>query len=285
MRITKLCKAVLVFCLIIGISNVGRAADGDELVEVGEDLSLSGQAVQGGLIIARTRSDASVSVDGRDVRVSPEGVFLVGFTRDHEPTSTLVVTFPDGRSITHEFAVASREYKIQRVEGVPKRTVTPPEDQLRRIRKETAMIVAARKRDDSRTDFLDGFIWPVTGPISGVYGSQRYYNGKPGRPHYGVDIARPTGTPVAAPAGGIITLAHADMFFSGGTIMIDHGHGLSSAFLHLSKVSVEVDQRVEQGDIVGEIGASGRATGPHLDWRMNLFKLRIDPELLAPPMP
>ena len=135
------------------------------------------------------------------------------------------------------------------------------------------------------TIFLAGFIWPLQGPITGVYGSQRILNGEPRRPHFGVDVAAPTGTPVVAPADAIVTLVHPDMYFSGGTLIMDHGHGLSSTFIHLHKVLVEEGQVVKQGDVVAEVGATGRVTGPHLDWRMNLFTVRIDPELLVPPMP
>jgi len=180
---------------------------------------------------------------------------------------------------------SSRDYNIQRVEGVPKKTVNPGPEYYQRIRAEAA---AARKARAVRFDlpyYLQNFQWPVTGPISGVYGSQRYYNGTPRRPHYGVDIARPTGTPVLAPAAGVVTLAHDDMFFSGGTLILDHGQGLSSSFLHLSKLIVEVGQTIEQGQIIAEVGASGRVTGPHLDWRMNWLDQRVDPQLLVPPMP
>ena len=134
-------------------------------------------------------------------------------------------------------------------------------------------------------DALAGFQWPAIGPISGVYGSQRIYNGTPRSPHYGVDVAVPTGTPVLAPSSGVVTLAEPDLFYSGGTIILDHGFRLSSSFLHLSKVHVAVGQEVKQGELIGEVGATGRATGPHLDWRMSWRNQRIDPQLLAPPMP
>jgi murein DD-endopeptidase MepM/ murein hydrolase activator NlpD len=133
-------------------------------------------------------------------------------------------------------------------------------------------------------DFAGAFHWPLEGPITGVYGSQRVYNDVPGRPHYGVDVAAATGTPITTPAPGLVTLAHPDMFYSGGTVIIDHGYGISSTMMHLSKVLVDVGQEVVPGDIIAEVGASGRATGPHLDWRMNWFKVRIDPQLLVQPM-
>ena len=147
------------------------------------------------------------------------------------------------------------------------------------------MIRKARQRDDPRTDFLSGWMWPVSGPISGVYGSQRVLNGEPRRPHYGVDIAAPVGTPVRAPADGLVTLSHPDMFFSGVTLVLDHGHNLSSSFLHLNKSLVKTGDRVKRGDVIAEVGKSGRVTGAHLDWRMNYQAERIDPELLVPPMP
>ena len=156
---------------------------------------------------------------------------------------------------------------------------------LDRIKNDNRIVALARKRNDARTDFDKGFIWPVKGRITGVYGSQRVFNGVPKRPHFGIDIAAPTGTKVLAPAGGIVTLAEDDLYYSGGTLIIDHGHGLSSTFIHLHKNLVKVGDRVEQGDAVAEVGATGRVTGPHLDWRMNWFKHRIDPELLVKHLP
>ena len=143
----------------------------------------------------------------------------------------------------------------------------------------------ARKLDAERTDFLTGFIWPAKGRISGVYGSQRILNGQPRRPHFGVDVAAPVGTEVRAPADGVVTMVHSDMFYSGGTMILDHGHGLSSSFLHLHRILVKKGQRIRQGDLIAEIGATGRVTGPHLDWRINLFAKRLDPQLLVSEMP
>ncbi len=152
---------------------------------------------------------------------------------------------------------------------------------LSRIRKEAEQVREARVPDTDQEDFFNGFGWPVKGRISGVYGSQRVYNGKPGRPHYGLDIAVPTGTPVAAPADGIVRLVDSDLYYSGGTIIIDHGHGLFSSFLHLSKVSVKGGTTIKRGQIIGEVGATGRVTGAHLDWRYNWFDKRLDPALLT----
>ncbi len=250
------------------------------------ELTFSGTFSQGGLVQGVVQPGAIVKVDGKPVRVSDAGVFLVGFGRDAPAELSVQVRYPDGKMAQRLLKVAKREYKIQRIDGLPKRKVTPrSKEDLARIRKESALSRSARKRDDPRTDFLVDFIWPVTGPISGVYGSQRILNGQPRRPHFGVDIARPVGTLVKAPAAGIVTLVHSDMFFSGGTLILDHGHGLSSSFLHLSRILVTEGQRIEQGDVIAEIGATGRVTGAHLDWRMNLFTKRVDPQLLVPPMP
>ena len=250
-------------------------------------VSLQGQLVQGGLVWGQAAPGSRVTLDEEPLDVLADGTFIAGFGRDAAPGAELVVT--ESGSCTQALQIARREYNIQRVEGVPQETVTPPPEQLERIRKERELVRSAKSRTLRRPELLQaalaGFQWPAVGPISGVYGSQRVYNGEPRSPHYGVDVAMPTGTPVRAPAAGVITLAEPDLFYSGGTIILDHGYRLSSSFLHLSKVSVAVGQEVRAGDVIGEIGASGRATGPHLDWRMSWRSQRIDPQLLAPPMP
>ncbi len=246
---------------------------------------LEGPKIQGGLVRGRVAPGSTVKFEGERVRVSKDGWFLIGFGRDAPPKAVLSVTFPDGRSQHYGLAVKPRKYRIQRIDGLPSRKVTPNEEDLRRIRKEVALVRRARKVDDARTDFLGGFHWPVKGRISGVYGSQRVLNGEPRRPHYGIDIAAPKGTRVMAPAAGVVTLVHRDMYFSGGTMIVDHGHGLSSAFLHLSRILVKKGQRVKQGQPIAEVGSTGRSTGPHLDWRINLFGRRLDAALLVGPMP
>jgi len=249
------------------------------------ELRLDGPMTQGGLLVGHARPGSEVLHDGETVRVSPNGVFLIGFGRDASAASELKLTLPGGEIINHPLKVAPRQYKIQRIDGLPPRKVTPKPEDLERIRADVAAAKAARKRDDARTDFLTGFQWPAQARISGVYGSQRVLNGKPRRPHFGVDLALPEGSPVRAPADAVVTLAHPDMFFSGATLIMDHGHGLSSSFLHLKRILVKEGEVVKQGQVVAEAGASGRATGPHLDWRMNLGSKRIDPALLAGPMP
>ena len=254
-------------------------------ISIGAQLSLSGSFVQGGLVTGKSPPGTRVMVDGEPVRVSEEGYFLVGFDRDHAATSLVKAVFADGSIESRTLQVKKRDYDIQRIDGLPKRKVTPEKIDYARIRKEAEAIKLARRRDDQRTDFLSGWIWPVEGPISGVYGSQRVLNGEPRRPHYGVDIAVPVGTPVKAPADGTVTLAHPDMFYSGATLVLDHGHKLSSSFLHLNRTLVKVGDRIRKGDIIAEVGATGRVTGAHLDWRMNLRDVRIDPQLLAGDMP
>ena len=246
---------------------------------------LDGPRVQGGLLRGRVPPGSTVEYEGDAVRVSRDGWFLVGFGRDAPPEAELAVIYPDGRSERQVLEVERREYDIQRIDGLPPSKVTPSEEDLVRIRAEVKMVKKARAVDDSRIDFLSGFRWPIRGRISGVYGSQRILNGEPRRPHFGIDIAAPRGTKVVAPTDGVVTLVHPDMYFSGGTMIVDHGHGLSSAFLHLSRILVEKGERVRQGQVIAEVGSTGRSTGPHLDWRINLFGRRLDPSLLVGPMP
>jgi len=268
-------KAALLWLLAVGSL---AAADG-----VG--LRLDGEPVQGGLIIGHAPPSARVLLDGQPVARSPDGHFLIGFARDAAEPLALVVEDASGARVERRLEPRRREFDIQRIDGLPDRQVTPDPDALERIRAEAEMTRRARQRRDPRADFAAGFIWPVHGPVTGVYGSQRILNGQPRSPHWGIDIAAPVGTPVRAPAAGIVTLVHPDMYFSGGTLLLDHGLQLSSAFLHLSEILVESGQRVEQGEIIARVGASGRVTGPHLDWRMNLGTTRVDPRLLfdAPP--
>ncbi len=248
-------------------------------------LQLNGEWRQGNVIFGQSAPGARVVFNGRAVRVSPTGQFVLGLDRDEPPKAKLSVTLPGGVVEQREFAVLSREYDIQHIDGLPPDQVNPPPEALKRIAKDIQQVRAARLLDSDRTDFSARFIWPCIGPISGVFGGQRILNGEPKQPHYGVDVAMPVGTKVRAPAGGVVSLAVPDMYYTGGTLMIDHGHGLSSAFLHMSKLLVKDGQEVKQGDLIGEVGATGRVTGPHLDWRVNWFDARVDAQLLAGPMP
>ena len=247
---------------------------------------LHGPCTQGGLLYGRVAPGSVVEFEGGPVHVSKDGRFLIGFWRNAPRESELAIVYPDRKHQRLTLEVEQRTYSVERIDGLPPEKVAPEsEEMLARIRTEARMVSEARSIDDPRTDFVGGLRWPVIGRISGVYGSQRILNGMPREPHYGVDIAAPTGTKVLAPAGGVVTLAHPDMLLSGGTLIVDHGHGLSSAFLHLARILVNPGDRVRQGDPIAEVGATGRATGPHLDWRVNLFDRRLDPALLAGPMP
>jgi murein DD-endopeptidase MepM/ murein hydrolase activator NlpD len=247
-----------------------------------EDIKLRGQMTQGSLIRGQVPADFKVWLNDKPIKVSPEGYFAFGFGRDADPTQQL--TWLDSQNNTHskELKLSVRTYDIQKIEGIPSKYVSPPKEVSARIKKDNQQVAKARTLNDERVDFYQEFIWPAEGPISGVYGSQRVFNGTPKRPHFGVDVAGPTGTPVYAPADGIVTLFVPDMYYSGGTMIIDHGHGISSTFLHLSKGHVKAGKPIKQGELVAEIGATGRVTGAHLDWRINWFKERLDPALLVP---
>ncbi len=251
---------------------------------VAAELHMSGNFTQGGLVHGQAAPGAEVTFEGRKVRVSETGRFIIGFGRDAPPNAVLETFWPEGRVEMRHLVIAKRAYQIQRIDGLPPSMVTPPEAVRARIRRENAQIARARAVDLAEPLFGSGFVWPVIGPISGVFGSQRVLNGEPRRPHYGVDIAAPAGTPVKAPADGVVAIAHSDMYYTGGTVLLDHGHGLTSVYSHLEEVSVSEGQRVAQGDVIGAVGATGRATGAHLDWRINWFDQRLDPALLVPPM-
>ena len=275
----KLRAAILVLAVAWPLSIWGSSPG------LAQDLTLEGALSQGGLIYGRTLPGAEVTLDGRPVRVGADGRFLIGFGRDAAPEAVLELTLPDGTLARRTLAVEQRNYDIQRIDGLPQDKVSPPEEVLARIADEQAMVAEVRKADRPEPWFETGFVWPVTGPISGVYGSQRILNGEPKWPHFGVDVAVPVGTPVVAPADGLVVVAHHDMYYSGGTVLLDHGYGLTSAYLHLHEVSVEEGQMLRQGELLGSVGATGRVTGAHLDWRFNWFDQRLDPALIVGPMP
>lgn len=248
-------------------------------------LELRGEWQQGGIVIGKVSAGTQVEYRDKKLQIAPSGEFVIGLGRDAATKATLVTVDSAGIRTEHRFDVKVRTYNIQKVTGVPQQTVDPDPAQVERAKREAQMAADARKGDLPLTFFAQKFQWPLIGPVTGVYGSQRFYNGVAGSPHYGVDIAKPVGTLVNAPAGGVVTLVHPDMFFSGGTLIIDHGHGLSSTFIHLSKILVKTGDEIQQGQPIAQVGKTGRATGPHLDWRMNWFEERIDPQLLVDPMP
>lgn len=240
---------------------------------------------QGSMLLLKVSPQAKIHFNDKSILVSDDGTAIIALHRDDTKADLTLVLDDQEQHIP--LTVQQRDYRIERVDGLPPGKVTAPMNpKIReRIRLESAAVRQARTRFDDRQDFQNGFIWPVEGRISGVYGSQRILNGIPKTPHYGVDIAVPMGTPIKAPAAGVITFVNNDMYYSGGTLVLDHGHGLSSAFLHLSKISVAVGDVIKQGQTIGLVGSTGRSTGPHLDWRMNWgTSVRIDPQLLVPPM-
>ncbi|MCC6135562.1 MAG: M23 family metallopeptidase [Candidatus Contendobacter sp.] len=245
------------------------------------ELNWQGSWTQGGLIIGQAPPGTRLELDGQSLPVAPDGAFVFGFGRDAPPQARLSVAFPDGRREDRTLNIAPRQYQVQRLNGLPSKQVTPPPELLERIRRENALVDAARRQELTQPYFQSGLAWPTTGRISGVYGSQRILNGEPRQPHYGVDIAAPVGAPVRAPADGIVTLAEPALYYSGATLIIDHGYRLSSTLMHLNQLDAKVGQRVRQGEIVATVGKSGRVTGPHLDWRMNWRDARIDPALLV----
>jgi murein DD-endopeptidase MepM/ murein hydrolase activator NlpD len=248
------------------------------------EVELKGQAVQGGLLFGRAAPGAEVRLDGRAVRVAEDGRFVIGFGREAAARALLEIFTAAGIE-QRELSIAPRQWDIQRIDGLPEAQVTPPPQVLARIRKENDAIAEARRRDTAERWFEQGFAWPAQGRVSGVYGSQRILNGQPRQPHFGLDIAAPVGTPVVASTSGEVILADRDLYYTGGTIILDHGFGLTAVYSHLSRLDVRVGQRVKQGEVIGAVGATGRATGAHLDWRLNWFDVRLDPQLLLPPAP
>lgn len=249
------------------------------------NLTFQGAITQGGLVFGSVPSGtASLTLDGKPVEFSRDGRFLIGFGRDAPPSAVVEARLADGHVVRQELQVRQRQWDIQSLPTLPRGTTPTPEFLARRAI-ELERINTARAIQSGSEGWRQRFVWPVTGRISGVFGSQRIYAGEPGAPHSGVDIGRPTGTPVAAPADGTVVLAaDAPFTLEGHLLIIDHGMGLSSAFLHLSRIDVRQGQQVRQGQLVGAIGATGRATGPHLHWGMVWRGVRVDPQLLVGPM-
>ncbi len=248
-------------------------------------INLEGIAIQGSLMIGRVEVGAKLWLDDVSVPVAKNGEFLLGFSRNAGRQARIKVTFADGSTASRLLRIEQREFKIERIDGLEPKKVTPSPEDLKRIQAEKALINKARARFTEKSHFRSGFIWPAQGRISGVYGSQRVLNGKARAPHLGVDVAAPKGSLVVASADGVVSLAYDGMFFSGNVLMIDHGLGLGSIYAHLERLLVKEGQRVEQGQPIATVGATGRVTGPHLHWGINLFRVGLDPALLAPPMP
>lgn len=254
--------------------------------DASENVRLDGALAQGGLVFGTTQPGASAKLDGEPVMVSADGRFLLGFGRDHGASALLVVTLPNGEVVRRALEVADRDFKIERIDGLDQSKVsgfTP--EQLAKIAADRAKKDAARAIRASETYWASGFVWPVTGRVSGVFGSQRILNGEPQNMHSGVDVAAPAGTPIKAPAPGVVRLAETDMYFEGGLVFLDHGQKLESAFLHMSRVDVKPGDVVSQGDVIGLVGATGRATGPHMHWSLRWTDRLVDPQLVTGEMP
>ena len=243
---------------------------------------LTGNFTQGGLVIGHTEPGAKVMLGDAPVMVGGDGMFVIGFGRDQAPHAQLTIIGPDGTVEQQSFDIAQRRYDIQRIDKLDQSKVTPNAADQARIKSDQDQINQARANPSDARDFLVPFIWPAKGPISGVYGSQRILNGEPRAPHVGLDIAAPEGAPVVAPAPGIVRLAAKDFFLTGGTVILDHGFGVQSIFIHMSRVDVAAGQALKQGEAIGAVGKTGRATGPHLHWGMNWGAVRLDPALWVP---
>ena len=242
---------------------------------------LEGDFIQGGLVKGKTDNNISLKFKKRLLRKTPKGLFVIGFGRDHPQIANLSLKI-DQKWIIKNINIEKRVYKTQIINGLEKKMVTPPKSFYDRIIRENKVIKEIRNLDSDIDFIFQKLNWPAKGIISGVFGSQRILNGKPKRPHYGIDIAAKKGTSVIAPIESIVRMAEKDLYYTGGTIMLDHGHGVTSVYSHLSLINVNVGDKVKKGQKIGEIGSTGRSTGPHLDWRINWFLERLDPALLVP---
>ncbi len=245
-------------------------------------VELSGHLAQGGLAVGHVEPGAQVLLGDAPVLVGKDGLFVIGFGRDQPAHAQLTVIHAGGKSEQQTLDIAQRKFDIQRINNMDQSKVMPDTTNLARIKAEQDQVNATRVSPSDLRDFLVPFIWPAKGPISGVYGSQRILNGEPRAPHYGLDIAAPEGSPIVAPAPGVVKLVAPDFFLTGGTVILDHGFGVQSAFIHMSKIEVKVGQVLKQGDEIGAVGKTGRATGPHLHWGMTWGTVRLDPQLWVP---
>ncbi|PPR79102.1 MAG: Murein DD-endopeptidase MepM [Alphaproteobacteria bacterium MarineAlpha2_Bin1] len=246
-----------------------------------QDLNYYGELTQGGLIRGKVKQGTKVFLDEKPVKVSRDGLFVFGFGRNHRAVSRLKIKYNNDLVEEKILTIVSRDWKTQKIDNLPSKMVVPNKDSLKTIRDNNIAISSARNINSNETWFMDDFIWPVKGIITGTYGTKRILNGESRQPHYGIDIAAPNGTEVLAPARGRVTLSELGHYYTGGTIILDHGHGLSTAYLHLKKLNVTLGQKVSKGQIIGYVGSTGRSTGDHLDWRVNWFKVRIDPQLVV----
>lgn len=249
-------------------------------------LSLSAVLEQGSLVVGKAPGATRVSIDGANVSLSPEGEFVFGFAYDRTKSAAIALRYADDTREVRVVAPVVRKYEVQSISGLPGRFVSPPPEELARIEHENELIMAVRTRDTDRLFFADGFDWPVPGIVSSLFGSRRILNGVPKAPHLGVDIAAPEGTPIRAAADGIVSFIGPDFYYDGNITFLDHGHGVSTSYMHQSKFLAKAGDKVARGQDIGLVGQTGRATGPHLHWGLNWFQLKLDPSLSTPaPLP
>ena len=239
-------------------------------------VEFKGKFIQGHYIVGVTDPSSKIIIDKKNVKVSENGYFVFGIDRDRKFDLT-ITKINNGKKEKIIKKILKRKYNIQRIDGLEESKVTPPESVYKRIKKENNKIGEARAINSDLTFFKNQFIMPVEGIISGVYGSQRILNGKPRWPHYGIDIAAKKGTMIKSSGSGVVTMAEDDLYYTGGTIIMDHGHGISTIYSHLETVLVSVGDKINKGDLIGTVGSTGRSTGPHLDFRVNWFQTRLDP--------
>ena len=269
-------KLVIIISLLILLSNNCFAKDELKFI-IGENkIDLEGYFIQGGYVKGKTSSKIKIKFENRDVYLSKKNKFILGFGRDYSEVANLKFNI-DNKWINKTLKIKKNKYKIQKIDGLPKKFVSPPKEIYERIIRENKLIAKVRTLNSKIDYTFQDFLLPANGIITGVFGSQRILNGKPRRPHYGIDIAAKKGSKVISPTDAIVRLSEKDLYFTGGTIMLDHGHGITSVYSHLSKVLVKKNDKIQKGDVIGLIGSTGRSTGPHLDWRINWFDQRLDP--------
>lgn len=269
-------KNSLLTALILMVSAVTFSVHADDA----HMFRYQGSLFQGGLLKGQVTSGATVLLDGNPVKVGPKGHFVMGFGRDYKAAAVVKVVYADGVKATHELSIKKRSYDVEKVSGLPPKTVTPPKSWAERRGKESGRVRKGRSLKTDELYWFWGFKQPAEGRFSGFYGSGRILNGKPRSIHYGLDIANKTGTPIVAPASGTVTLADPDFLLEGGIVIIDHGFGVTSTLFHMNSVSVKEGQFIKKGNPIGTIGATGRASGPHVDWRLNWGAIRLDPALV-----
>ena len=252
-----------------------------KLIFIAKAVELKGNFIQGGIIFGKTTLGSTVLYNNLKVPIDENGEFIIGLGRTHPKFGNLKIIKSKNDTIIKNIEIKQRKYKIQKINNLEKSKVTPPEKFYKRIKEESLKIKKAKSFEIKTSYYQAGFKMPTQGIITGVYGSQRILNGIPKRPHYGIDIANKLGTPILSPSDGVIVLVEKNLYFSGGTIIISHGRGFTSSLLHLKDILVEEQSIIKKGEVIGLMGDTGRATGSHLDWRMEIRGVRVDPYLLV----